>query len=79
MALAVRGIETAYVNTIRGGGGDANGQVVTSRVAREAANPCRHCLGLIAEGEQKLVLAYQPFSRLQPYLTWMDRSRAAAI
>ena len=32
-----------------------------------AANPCRHCLGLIAEGDEKLVLAYRPFDRPQPY------------
>jgi hypothetical protein len=31
------------------------------------ANPCRHCLGLIAEGDRKLVLAYRPFDALQPY------------
>lgn len=67
MGFMVRGIETAYVDAIRNGGGDANGQTAIVRPARGLANPCRHCLGLIAEGEHKLVLAYRPFARLQPY------------
>ncbi|MBI3746164.1 MAG: DUF1203 domain-containing protein, partial [Chloroflexi bacterium] len=28
---------------------------------------CRHCLQLIADGEDKLVLSYRPFTSLQPY------------
>jgi len=67
MGFRVRGIDTAYVNAMRSGGTDANGQAAVVTPARGAANPCRHCLGLIAEGEQKLVLGYRPFSRLQPY------------
>ena len=50
-----------------GGAADANGQPALTRIAEGAANPCRHCLGLIAEGEEKLVLAYRPFSAAQPY------------
>jgi hypothetical protein len=67
MGFVVRGIETGYVNAIRHGGSDANGQPAVSTVAHGVANPCRHCLGLIAENAQKLVLAYRPFGRLQPY------------
>jgi hypothetical protein len=67
MAIVVRGIETGYVDAIRHGGRDANGQAALSVTAQGAANPCRHCLGLIAEGEQKLVLAHRPFNELQPY------------
>ena len=67
MTFVVRGIETEYVEMVRSGGSDANGQRALTRVALGAANPCRHCLKLIAEGEQKLVLAYRPFDRLQPY------------
>jgi Protein of unknown function (DUF1203) len=67
MGILVRGIDTEYVEAMRGGGLDANGQAAVWQLALGAANPCRHCLGLIAEGEQKLVLAYRPFGRLQPY------------
>lgn len=67
MKLQVRGIPTDEVDCIRGGGHDANGQPALLRVAEGLANPCRHCIGLIAEGDIKLVLAYRPFERLQPY------------
>jgi hypothetical protein len=67
MTLRVRGIPTDEVDRLRHGGPDANGQPAIRRVAEGLANPCRHCIGLIAEGETKLVLAYRPFDRLQPY------------
>ena len=67
MQLKVRGISSAAVSQIREGGPDANGQPAQVHVATGVANPCRHCLGFIAEGDQKLVLAYRPFDALQPY------------
>lgn len=67
MAFIVRGVDTAYARAIRSGAADANGQLAIRALARGVGNPCRHCLGLIAEGEPKLVLAYRPFDRLQPY------------
>jgi hypothetical protein len=67
MTLRVRGIPTEHVEHIRRGGPDANGQPALERAAEGLANPCRHCIGLIAEGDAKLVLAYRPFDRPQPY------------
>lgn len=67
MMLSIRGLPSEEVETIRRGGADANGQPALSRVAEGVANPCRHCLDLIAEGEEKLVLAYRPFAQAQPY------------
>lgn len=67
MGFVVRGIETGYVKAIQSGGCDANGQPAVTAVAHGGSNPCRHCLRLIAEGDQKLVLAHRPFDRLQPY------------
>lgn len=67
MKLAVRGIDTEFVESIRGGGADANGQPALSRKAVGLANPCRHCLQLIPEGDGMLVLAHRPFDGLQPY------------
>ena len=67
MRLAVRGIESDFVNLIRRGGEDDNGQFALRIKAMGPANPCRHCLQLIAEGDDKLVLAYRPFTGLQPY------------
>jgi len=67
MQLVVRGIETETVDRIRRGSPDANGQPALARIAEGVANPCRHCLELIAEGDTKLVLSYRPFATLQPY------------
>ena len=65
--LRIRGIDTEEVRRLRHGGHDANGQPALVRTAEGVANPCRHCLGLIAEGDDKLVLAHRPFHRSQPY------------
>jgi hypothetical protein len=67
MKLAVRGIASDEVRRIHEGGADANGQPALVRIAEGLANPCRHCLELIAPGDEKLVLAYRPFATLQPY------------
>ena len=67
MKLVVRGLPSDEVEAIRSGGADANGQPALTRIAEGVANPCRHCLDLIAEGDEKLVLAYRPFAALQPY------------
>lgn len=67
MALQVRGIESEAVERVRSGGPDAYGQPARMRVAEGLANPCRHCLGLITEGDVKLVLAWRPFDAPQPY------------
>ena len=67
MKLRVQGIATKEVDRLRRGEPDANGQPALPRLAEGLANPCRHCLGLIAEGDKKLVLAYRPFDVLQPY------------
>lgn len=67
MDLHVSGIPTAHVEALRRGAPDANGQPALERTAEGLANPCRHCLQLIAEGDTKLVLAYRPFAAPQPY------------
>jgi Protein of unknown function (DUF1203) len=67
MKLVVRGIPSEQAARLRQGGSDANGQAPLTRIAEGLANPCRHCLGLIGEGEEKLVLAYRPFRAAHPY------------
>ena len=68
MSFRVRGIPTDEFERLRAGGSDAHGQAPLVQTADGGANPCRHCLGLIAEGEPKLVLAYRPFAGdAQPY------------
>lgn len=67
MTYLVRGLDSLLVHQLRNGGADAHGQPALRTRARGLANPCRHCLGLIAEGEGMLVLSHRPFTRLQPY------------
>ena len=67
MEMRIYGLDSTEVARIRAGGPDANGQPALVRVADGVANPCRHCLGLIAEGEAKLVLSHRPFETAQPY------------
>ena len=67
MELVVRGLPSEEVDRIRSGGADANGQPALTRIAEGVSNPCRHCLELIPEGEEKLVLAYRPFASVHPY------------
>ncbi|MBX3428295.1 MAG: DUF1203 domain-containing protein [Hyphomonadaceae bacterium] len=65
--LRVQGIPTEAFNHFRDGGADANGQAPVVMKAAGGANPCRHCLDLVADGEDKLVLSYRPFDAPQPY------------
>jgi hypothetical protein len=67
MSLRIAGISSGEFERLRAGGVDANGQRPLVRVAEGGASPCRHCLGLIRDGEEKLVLAYRPFAEAQPY------------
>lgn len=68
MSFRVSGIATDLFEHLRHGGADAHGQKPLVRLAEGGANPCRHCLGLIANGEPKLVLAHRPFAgEAQPY------------
>ncbi len=65
--LRVRGIASDFVNLIRRDGPDAHGQPALRTRAQGLGNPCRHCLQLIAEGDEMRVLAHRPFDRAQPY------------
>ncbi len=67
MKLSVQGIQSSFVRSIRDGGSDANGQPAQHRYAEGLANPCRHCLELINDGDEMLILSYRPFQSLQPY------------
>jgi hypothetical protein len=67
MKLRVQGIPTDEVERLRNGGPDAHGQAPLERIAGGGRNPCRHCLGLIADGAPMLILAHRPFEAAQPY------------
>ncbi len=67
MTLLVQGLPTPQAQALRAGAPDAHGQPPLRQRAQGLANPCRHCLGLIAPDQDMLVLAHRPFETLQPY------------
>lgn len=67
MTIHFTPIPTDLVRAYQAGGQDANGQTPERVTTQGAGNPCRHCLKMIPEGAQMLVLAHRPFPALQPY------------
>ena len=61
------GLPTETVRALQDGAPDANGQPPERAVSDGGGNPCRHCLGMIAEGDGMLVLAHRPFETTNPY------------
>ena len=60
-------IPTETVRALQAGGLDAYGMAPERQVSDGGGNPCRHCLGMIAQGAGMLVLAHRPFPALQAY------------
>ncbi len=67
MSVHFTPIPTETVRAYQAGGHDANGQPPERQISDGAGNPCRHCLQMIPQGAQMLVLAHRPFPALQPY------------
>ena len=60
-------LDQSFVDTIRAGGPDANGQPAERAVSTGTGTPCRSCLCDVPAGEPYLILAARPFPELQPY------------
>ena len=60
-------IPTDIARAYQAGGPDANGQTPERKLSDGGGNPCRHCLKMIPQGSEMLVLAHQPFPAPQPY------------
>ena len=67
MTIQIKGMPTEEARDLQNGGLDANGQMPEIQISDGKGNPCRHCLEMIAEGEELLVFSYKPFSSIQPY------------
>ena len=67
MTIHYHALPTTEVRAIQRGGLDANGRAAERSVSDGGGNPCRHCLQEIPEGQDMLILAWRPFSELQPY------------
>ena len=60
-------METATARALQAGGPDAYGHIPERRVSDGDGIPCRHCLDVVPEGEDYLVLAHRPFATLHAY------------
>lgn len=67
MPIRFLAIPTPIVRAYQNGGPDANGQTPERQAATGQGNPCRHCLKMIPEGAEMLILAHRPFPAPQPY------------
>jgi hypothetical protein len=67
MQITYSAISSDQVRAYQGGGRDANGQIPERQISDGQGNPCRHCLDLIPEGAEMLVLAHRPFEGLHAY------------
>lgn len=67
MTLTYTPYEQSFVDHIRAGGGDANGQPAERSISNGAGRPCRSCLQTVPKGAEMLILAARPFPAPQPY------------
>lgn len=67
MTLTFQGMTTARANALWAGGADDHGNPPEKQISDGNGNPCRHCLQMIAEGEEFLVFSLRPFASRQPY------------
>lgn len=58
---------TETARAFQAGGLDAYGNAPERITSGGLGYPCRHCLEMIPEGAEALVLAHRPFPELQPY------------
>ncbi|WP_281859399.1 DUF1203 domain-containing protein [Litoreibacter halocynthiae] len=57
----------AFVDAVRAGGPDANGQAAEHAISDGQGKPCRCCLDQVPDGATMLILAARPFPEPQPY------------
>lgn len=67
MTLTFHPYDQHFVDAVRAGGPDANGQPAERHVSDGEGNPCRSCLHHIPKGAGMLILAARPFPAPQPY------------
>lgn len=60
-------LDTGAVRALWNDGCDAYGHSPERAVSSGAGVPCRHCLRQVEKGRPYLILAWRPFSTLQPY------------
>lgn len=59
--------EQTFVDAVRAGGTDANGQTAEHETSDGQGKPCRCCLDQVPNGAGMLILSARPFPEAQPY------------
>ena len=67
MSILFTGLPTETVHAIRTSLTDAYGLPVETARSPGTGIPCRHCLKTTPEGEEFLILAHRPFSKVSAY------------
>lgn len=67
MNIRYEAISTDIVRSLQNGDPDAYGNMPERAVSDGSRIPCRHCLKLVDEGDEYLIVAHRPFGNLQPY------------
>jgi len=67
MTLIYRAMPTEGARAYQRGCVDAYGNKPQHFVSDGDGNPCRHCLRMISEGEEALLIAYRPFTTVQAF------------
>ncbi len=67
MTIRFLSIPTDHARALQAGGPDAHGQIPQRRVSDGDGVPCRHCLRMVPAGQPYLLMAYKPFTTVQPY------------
>ncbi len=67
MTVSFKALPTDAVRALQAGGADVYGNAPERKISDGIGVPCRHCLTQIKKGEPYLVVAYRPFTDLQPY------------
>lgn len=67
MTVKFLALPTDEVRALQNGGPDANGHPPELCVSDGDGYQCRHCLQIIPEGAEMLLVAFRPFPEPQPY------------
>ena len=65
--LTFKGMSSQTAQSLWDGGTDDHGNLPERARSDGLGNPCRHCLKMIDEGEEFLILSHKPFVSRQPY------------
>jgi hypothetical protein len=60
-------LDKTFIDALRQGGQDANGQRAEQEISDGQGKPCRSCLKTVPKGAKMLIASARPFDTLHPY------------